>query len=55
MKLNEIRFNKIFSDGQIPGFVHLYVGEEAVATGHANSDDILQVIFLVMDLQKVAI
>ena len=36
--MNEIRFfeekvHKIFSDGQIPGFVHLYVGEEAVATG----------------------
>ena len=35
--MNEIRFfeekvHKIFSDGQIPGFVHLYVGEEAVAT-----------------------
>lgn len=36
--MNEIRFfeekvHKIFNDGQIPGFVHLYVGEEAVATG----------------------
>ena len=36
--MNEIRYfeekvHKIFSDGQIPGFVHLYVGEEAVATG----------------------
>ena len=36
--MNKIRFfeekvHKIFSDGQIPGFVHLYVGEEAVATG----------------------
>lgn len=36
--MNEIRFfeekvHKIFSDGQIPGFVHLYVGEETVATG----------------------
>ena len=36
--MNEIRFfeekvHKIFSDGEIPGFVHLYVGEEAVATG----------------------
>jgi pyruvate dehydrogenase E1 component alpha subunit len=24
---------KLFADGKIPGFVHLYVGEEAVATG----------------------
>ncbi|MEQ6102660.1 thiamine pyrophosphate-dependent dehydrogenase E1 component subunit alpha [Staphylococcus saccharolyticus] len=36
--MNEIRYfeekvHKIFSDGKIPGFVHLYVGEEAVVTG----------------------
>ncbi|MCG1431773.1 thiamine pyrophosphate-dependent dehydrogenase E1 component subunit alpha [Staphylococcus epidermidis] len=45
--MNEIRFfeekvHKIFSDGRIPGFVHLYVGEEAVATGvmsQLNDDD----------------
>lgn len=45
--MNEIRsfeekVHKIFSDGRIPGFVHLYVGEEAVATGvmsQLNDDD----------------
>lgn len=45
--MNEIRFfeekvHKIFSDGRIPGFVHLYVGEEVVATGvmsQLNDDD----------------
>ena len=45
--MNEIRFfeekvHKIFSDGRIPGFVHLYVGEEAVSTGvmsQLNDDD----------------
>lgn len=45
--MNEIRFfeekvHKTFSDGRIPGFVHLYVGEEAVATGvmsQLNDDD----------------
>ncbi|PTE92875.1 ABC transporter substrate-binding protein [Staphylococcus epidermidis] len=45
--MSEIRFfeekvHKIFSDGRIPGFVHLYVGEEAVATGvmsQLNDDD----------------
>ena len=45
--MNEIRFfeekvHKIFSDGRIPGFVHLYVGEEAVPTGvmsQLNDDD----------------
>ncbi|WP_198508517.1 thiamine pyrophosphate-dependent dehydrogenase E1 component subunit alpha [Bacillus xiapuensis] len=36
--MNEIRFfeeavHRIFSQGLIPGFVHLYAGEEAVATG----------------------
>ena len=31
-----------FADGQIPGFVHLYAGEEAVAVGvctHLSDDD----------------
>ncbi|MCG1730027.1 thiamine pyrophosphate-dependent dehydrogenase E1 component subunit alpha [Staphylococcus epidermidis] len=44
--MNEIRsfeekVHKIFSVGRIPGFVHLYVGEEAVATGVMSqlSDD----------------
>ncbi|HIV74297.1 MAG TPA: thiamine pyrophosphate-dependent dehydrogenase E1 component subunit alpha [Pseudogracilibacillus sp.] len=37
-KMNEIRYFEehvrvIFGKGEIPGFVHLYVGEEAVATG----------------------
>ena len=36
--MNKIRFfesevQKFFAAGQIPGFVHLYLGEEAVATG----------------------
>src|SRR5699024_3579034 len=36
--MNEIRYfeekvHKIFSDCKMPGFVHLYGGEEAVATG----------------------
>ena len=29
----ETRVQDFFSDGKIPGFVHLYIGEEAVATG----------------------
>ncbi len=29
----ESRVAELFADGKIPGFVHLYVGEEAVATG----------------------
>jgi acetoin:2,6-dichlorophenolindophenol oxidoreductase subunit alpha len=29
----EERVSKLFADGEIPGFVHLYAGEEAVAVG----------------------
>ncbi|MBW2668889.1 MAG: thiamine pyrophosphate-dependent dehydrogenase E1 component subunit alpha [Deltaproteobacteria bacterium] len=29
----ENRVAELFADGKIPGFVHLYVGEEAIATG----------------------
>ncbi|MFE4523760.1 thiamine pyrophosphate-dependent dehydrogenase E1 component subunit alpha [Cytobacillus firmus] len=29
----EERVSKLFSDGLIPGFLHLYIGQEAVATG----------------------
>lgn len=46
-KMNDIRLfedkvHEIFSSGEIPGFVHLYAGEEAVATGvcaHLNDND----------------
>ena len=29
----ESKAQSLFADGKIPGFVHLYLGEEAVATG----------------------
>jgi pyruvate dehydrogenase E1 component alpha subunit len=29
----ELTVEKYFMDGEIPGFVHLYIGEEAIATG----------------------
>ena len=29
----EERLHKEFATGEIPGFVHLYAGEEAIATG----------------------
>jgi acetoin:2,6-dichlorophenolindophenol oxidoreductase subunit alpha len=46
-KMNEIRMfedqvHNIFSTGTIPGFVHLYAGEEAIAVGvcaHLNNED----------------
>jgi len=40
----EERVAKLFADGEIPGFVHLYAGEEAVAVGvcaHLNDDDFI--------------
>lgn len=30
---HEDRAGKLFADGELPGFVHLYIGEEAVAVG----------------------
>lgn len=29
----ESRIQELFADGELPGFVHLYIGEEAIATG----------------------
>lgn len=33
IRLFEETVEKLFLEGQIPGFVHLYIGEEAIATG----------------------
>ncbi|PLR78775.1 pyruvate dehydrogenase (acetyl-transferring) E1 component subunit alpha [Bacillus sp. V3-13] len=33
IRMFEERVSKLFADGYIPGFLHLYVGQEAVATG----------------------
>lgn len=38
----ESRIQELFADGEIPGFVHLYIGEEAIASGVCgalSSDD----------------
>lgn len=40
----ETNASKLFAEGRIPGFVHLYIGEEAVATGVCsalNDDDFI--------------
>lgn len=42
IRLFESRVAELFAAGKIPGFVHLYVGEEGVATGvcaHLRDDD----------------
>jgi len=33
IRLFETKLQEFFAAGRIPGFVHLYIGEEAVATG----------------------
>ena len=41
----EERVEKMFLDGEIPGFVHLYIGEEAIATGvcaNLRKDDYIE-------------
>ncbi|USH00063.1 thiamine pyrophosphate-dependent dehydrogenase E1 component subunit alpha [Thermococcus argininiproducens] len=41
---HEERVAELFAQGKIPGFVHLYIGEEAVATGvmaHLRKDDFI--------------
>ena len=40
----EEHVSKLYADGEIPGFVHLYIGEEAVAVGtcsNLNNDDFI--------------
>lgn len=44
IRLFEEKVNDLFLGGEIPGFVHLYIGEEAIATGlcaNLNQDDYL--------------
>jgi len=33
IRYHELTAKELFASGKIPGFVHLYVGEEAVAVG----------------------
>jgi len=40
----ELKVQELYRDGKLPGFVHLYVGEEAVATGvcaHLQANDLV--------------
>lgn len=42
IRLFESRVGDLFAQGKLPGFIHLYIGEEAVATGvsaHLNEGD----------------
>jgi len=42
IRLFELKIQEVYRSGAMPGFIHLYVGEEAVAVGvcsHLNRDD----------------
>lgn len=58
-KFEQVAMNT-FAEGKIPGFVHLYIGEEAVATGvcaNLKDSDYITSTHRVMDiyLQRVEI
>jgi TPP-dependent pyruvate/acetoin dehydrogenase alpha subunit len=33
----ELKAREVFRNGRMPGFIHVYIGEEAVATGVCTS------------------
>jgi len=44
LRLFELKVQELYRNGRLPGFVHLYVGEEAVAVGvcsHLNTADLV--------------
>jgi pyruvate dehydrogenase E1 component alpha subunit len=44
LRLFELKVQELYRNGRLPGFVHLYVGEEAVAVGvcsHLKTDDLV--------------
>lgn len=36
IRLVELQLGRLFADGEVPGFIHLSIGQEAVATGMGN-------------------
>jgi len=45
IRIFEERVERLFLDGEIPGFVHLYIGQEAIATGvcaNLRKDDYIE-------------
>jgi TPP-dependent pyruvate/acetoin dehydrogenase alpha subunit len=44
LRLFELKVQELYRNGRLPGFVHLYVGEEAVAVGvcsHLENSDLV--------------
>jgi len=45
LRLFELKVQELYRNGRLPGFVHLYVGEEAVAVGVCSNLDTEDLIF----------
>ncbi|MGB6384065.1 MAG: thiamine pyrophosphate-dependent enzyme [Terriglobales bacterium] len=45
LRLFELKVQELYRNGRLPGFVHLYVGEEAVAVGVCSNLEITDLIF----------
>jgi pyruvate dehydrogenase E1 component alpha subunit len=45
LRLFELKVQELYRNGLLPGFVHLYVGEEAVAVGVCSNLDLRDLVF----------
>src|ERR1022692_5307280 len=45
LRLFELKVQELYRNGRLPGFVHLYVGEEAVAVGVCSNLGARDLIF----------
>src|SRR5580700_5294191 len=45
LRLFELKVQELYRNGRLPGFVHLYVGEEAVAVGVCSNLDTQDLVF----------
>jgi pyruvate dehydrogenase E1 component alpha subunit len=45
LRLFEVKVQELYRNGRLPGFVHLYVGEEAVAVGVCSNLETPDLVF----------
>lgn len=45
LRLFELKVQELYRNGRLPGFVHLYVGEEAVAVGVCSNLELTDLVF----------
>jgi acetoin:2,6-dichlorophenolindophenol oxidoreductase subunit alpha len=45
LRLFELKVQELYRNGRLPGFVHLYVGEEAVAVGVCSNLELADLVF----------